>query len=51
MDKQEAVSPKSFIRADNPDDLEGSVQKNAQGDPETLVKQDNPDDVEIKSPS
>lgn len=46
MKKAEPASAKSFIRADNPDDLEGAVQNAAQGDPDTLVERDNPDDVD-----
>lgn len=41
------ATAKSFIKADNPDDLEGTIVPQAKGDPDTLAKRDNPDDVDI----
>lgn len=47
MKRENPASAKSFIKADNPDDLEGNIVKQAQGDPDTLVERDNPDDIDV----
>lgn len=42
------AAAKSFVKAaENPDDLEGTITPQAEGDPDTLVRRDNPDDVDI----